>query len=84
VQEDLKDLSMQEESISTQDLVSKELLPLSPLKEHQQDKVIMLRKYRNKNGKKNLETKITRKKERKLSKNISKLEKLREIPEKAS
>jgi hypothetical protein len=35
-QEGLKDLSMQEESMSTQDLVSKEVLPLNPLKEHQQ------------------------------------------------
>jgi hypothetical protein len=34
-QEGLKDLSMQEESMSTHDLVRKEVLPLNPLKEHQ-------------------------------------------------
>jgi hypothetical protein len=55
-QEGLKDLSMQEESMSTQDLVRKEVLPLNPLKEHQQREVIMLREYKNKNGKRNIET----------------------------
>jgi hypothetical protein len=35
-QEDLKNLSMQEEHMSTQDLARKELLSLTPLKEHQQ------------------------------------------------
>jgi hypothetical protein len=48
---------MQEESMSTQDLVRKEVLPLKPLKEHQQHKVTMIRK--DKNGKRNLETHIT-------------------------
>jgi hypothetical protein len=75
---------MQEESMSTQDLVSKEVLPLNPLKEHQQCEVTMLRKDKNKNGKRNPETQITGKKARKLSKKKAKLEKLREIPEKTS
>jgi hypothetical protein len=44
---------MQEKSMSTQDLVSKEVLPLNPLKEHQQCKVFILREDKNKNGKRN-------------------------------
>jgi hypothetical protein len=84
VQEGLKDLSMQEESMSTQDLVRKEVLSLTPLKEHQQCEVTMLRTDKNKNGKRNPETQITGKKERKLSKKKSKLEKLWEVLEKTS
>jgi hypothetical protein len=84
MQEGLKDLSMQEESMSTQDLVSKEVLPLNPLKEHQQREVTMLRKDKHKNGKRNPETQITGKKARKLSKKKAKLEKLQEAPEKTS
>jgi hypothetical protein len=75
---------MQEESMSTQDLVSKEVLPLNPLKEQQQREVTTLRTDKNKNGKMNLETRIIGKKERKLSSKKEKLEKLREIPEKSS
>jgi hypothetical protein len=44
----------------------------------------MLRKDKNKNGKRNPETQITRKKARKLSKKKSKLEKLLEVSEKTS
>jgi hypothetical protein len=84
VQEGLKDLSMQEERMSTQDLVRKEVLPLNPLKEHRQCEVTMLRKDNNKNGKRNPETQITGNKARKLSKKKSKLEKLWEVPEKTS
>jgi hypothetical protein len=73
---------MQEENMSTQDLVSKEALPLNPWKEHQQSEVTTLRIDKNKKGKMNPETQITRKKERKLSKKKTKLEKLREILEK--
>jgi hypothetical protein len=75
-QEGLKDLSMQEESMSTQDLVRKEVLSLNPLKEHQQREVTTLRTDKNKNGKRNPETQITGKKARKLSKKKAKLEKL--------
>ena len=71
---------MEEESMSAQEIVSKEVLPLNPLKEHRQCKVTMLRKYKNKNGKRNPETQITGKKTRKLSKKKDKLEKLLEVP----
>jgi hypothetical protein len=74
VQEGLKDLSMQEESMSTQDLVSKEVLPFNPLKEHQQCEVIMLREDKNKNGKRNPETQITGKNARNLNRKKSKLQ----------
>jgi hypothetical protein len=67
-QEDLKNLSMQEEHMSTQDLARKELLSLTPLKEHQQYKATRLRESKNKYGKRNPETQIIGKKERKLSK----------------
>jgi hypothetical protein len=83
-QKGLKDLSMQEESMSTQDLVREEVLPLNPLKEHQQCEVTMLREDKNKNGKRNPETQIIGKKARKLSKKKSKLEKLQEVPVKTS
>jgi hypothetical protein len=41
----------------------------------------MLKEDKNKNGKRNIETHITGKKARKLSKKKSKLEKLQEVPE---
>jgi hypothetical protein len=84
VQEGVKDLSLQEESISTQEIIRKEVLPLNPLKAHQQREATTLREDKNKNGKRNPETQITGKKERKLSKKKSKLEKLQEVPEKTS
>jgi hypothetical protein len=55
---------------------------LTPLKEHQQCEVTMLREDKDKNGKRNLETQITGKKARKLSKKKVKLEKLQNVPEK--
>ena len=54
------------------------------LKEHQQCEVTMLRTDKNKNGKRNLETQVTRKKARKLNNKKAKLEKLQGIPEKTS
>jgi hypothetical protein len=75
---------MKEESMSAQDLVSKEVLSLTPLKEHQQHEVTMIRTNKNKNGKRNPETQITGKKARKLSKKKGKLEKLQEVPKKTS
>jgi len=68
-QEGLKNLSMQEENVSTQDLVIKEVLSLNPLKGHQQHEVTTLRTYKNKNGKRNPETHITGKKARNIDKN---------------
>jgi hypothetical protein len=44
----------------------------------------MLREQKNKNGKMNIETQITGKNARKLSKKKEKLEKLREVPENTS
>jgi hypothetical protein len=67
---------MQEESLSTQDLVRREVLPMNPLKEHQQCDATLLREDKNKNGNKNPETQTTRKKARNLLKNKAKLEKL--------
>jgi hypothetical protein len=52
-QEGLKDLSMQEESISTQEVVREGILILNPLRAHRQREVTTLGKYRNKNGKRN-------------------------------
>jgi hypothetical protein len=80
MQKGLKDLSMQERRIPTLELKREEVLPLNPLKEHQQFEVTTLREDKNKNGKRNTETHITGKKERKLSKKKSKLEKLQEVP----
>jgi hypothetical protein len=80
----VKDLSLQEESISTQEVIRQEVLPLNPLKYHQQREATTLREDKNKNRKRNPETKITGKKARKLSKKKSKLEKLQEFPEKTS
>jgi hypothetical protein len=76
MQEGLKDLYMQERRIPTLELIREEVLPLNPLKDHQQREATMLREDKNKNGKRNLETHIVGKKERKLNKKISKLEKL--------
>jgi hypothetical protein len=80
MQEDLKNLPMQEIRIPTMELMREEILPSNPLKEHQQREVTMLRKDKNKTGKRNLGTQITGRKVRKLSKKKFKLEKLREVP----
>jgi hypothetical protein len=58
---------MQEESMSTQDLVSKEVLSMNPLKEHHMHEVTTLRTDKNKNGKRNPETQIIENKARKKS-----------------
>jgi hypothetical protein len=83
-QEGLKNLSMQERSAFTLEIVREEVLPLNPLEDPQQCEVTTLREDKNKNGKRNLETQITGKKARKLSKKKEKLEKLQEVPEKTS
>jgi hypothetical protein len=54
------------------------------LREHQQCEVTMLREDKNTNGKRNLETQITGKKARKLSKKKENLERLQEVPVKTS
>ena len=72
----LKDLSIQERSISTQEVLREGILTSDPLKAHQKCEVTTLGEDKNKNGKRNLETQITGTKERNLSKNRAKLEKL--------
>ena len=52
---------------------------MNPLKDPQQCEVPMLRGDKNKNGKRNPETRIIGKKARKLSKKKEKLEKLQEV-----
>jgi hypothetical protein len=85
MQEGLKDLSMQERSISTQELIREGILTSNPLRAHQQCEVTTLGEDKNKNGKRNpetvRETQITGKKARKLSKKKAKLEKLQEVTE---
>jgi hypothetical protein len=83
-QEGLKNLSMQERSASTPEIVREEVLHLNPLKDPQQCEVTTLREDKNKNGKRNPETQITGKKARNLIKKKEKLEKLQEVPEKTS
>jgi hypothetical protein len=41
----------------------------------------MTKEDKNQNGKRNTETKLTRKKDRNLSKNMAKIEKLQKVPE---
>jgi hypothetical protein len=82
MQECLKDLYMQERRIPTLELVRKEVLPLNPLKAHQQGEATTPRKDKNNNVKRNPETQITGKKARTLSKKKDNLEKLQEVPEK--
>ena len=52
-QEGFKDLSMEERRIPTLELIIEEVLPLNPMREHSQNEVTMLGKYKNKNGKRN-------------------------------
>jgi hypothetical protein len=52
-----------------------------PTKESQQCKVTMPKEDKNQNGKRNNETKLTGKNDRKLSKKKSKIEKLQKVPE---
>jgi hypothetical protein len=55
MKEGLKDLSMQERSISTQEVVREGILTSEPVRAHQQCEVTMLGEYKNKNGKRILE-----------------------------
>jgi len=71
---------MQERREPTPEVVREEVLHSNPLKHPRQCEVTMLREDKNKNGKRNLETQITGKKARKLSKKKEKLEKLQEVP----
>ena len=75
---------MQKRRTPTPETIREEVLPSNPVKDPQHCEVTMLRKYKNKNGKRNSETQITGKKERKLSKKKEKLEKLQEVPERTS
>jgi hypothetical protein len=84
MQEGLKNLSMQENREPTPETVREEVLPSNPMKYPQQCEVTMLRKDKNKNGKRNPKTQITGKKERNLSKKKEKLQKLQEVPERTS
>jgi hypothetical protein len=58
-----------------------EVLPLNPRKESQQCEVTMSKDDKNRNGKMNIETKLTGKKDRKLCKQKAKIEKLQKVPE---
>jgi hypothetical protein len=81
-QEDLKHMYVQESRAPTPD--REEVLALNPTKDHQQCEVTMPKGDKNQNGRRNIETWITRKKARKLSKKKAKLKKLQEVPEKTS
>jgi hypothetical protein len=80
MQEGLRDLSMQEESKYTQEVVRERILILNPLEVHCQCEVSTIGETKNKNGKRNLEivreNQITGKKARKLSKKKDRLENL--------
>jgi hypothetical protein len=58
-----------------------EVLPLISKKESQQREVTLPKEDKNKNGKMNSETKLIRKKARKLSETRAKIEKLQKVPE---
>jgi hypothetical protein len=77
MQEGLKDLSIKERSMSTQEVLRKWILTSDPLKAHQQCEVTTLGEYTNKNGKRIpeivRETQIIGKKTRKINKKKAKL-----------
>jgi hypothetical protein len=79
----LKDLSIQERIISTQEVLRKGILASDSFREDQQCEVTMLGEDKNKNGKRipkiDRETQIIGNKARKLNKNKAKLEKLQEV-----
>jgi hypothetical protein len=85
MQERLKDLSIQEKSMSTQDVLRKGILTSDPLRAPQQCEATALGENKNKNGKRIpetvRETQITGKKARKINKKKAKLEKLQESTE---
>jgi hypothetical protein len=60
------------------------MLYLNPKKEHQQREVTISKENKSQNKKITTETKLTRKKARKLSKKKAKIEKLQEIPDRTS
>jgi len=60
------------------------VLPLDLKKEPQHCEVTMLRKDKTQNGKRMTETKLTRKKARKIIKKRAKIEKLQKVPEETS
>jgi hypothetical protein len=78
MKEVLKDLSMQERRIPTQELIIKGILTSNPLRAHQHCEVTTLREDKNKNGRRIpetfRETQITRKKEREINKKKSNIE----------
>ena len=74
MQEGLKDLSMQERIMSTQEVLREGILTLNPLRAHQQCEVTTLGEDKNKNGKRNPETQITGKNARNLNRKKSKLQ----------
>jgi hypothetical protein len=84
MQEGLKNLSMQERREPTLETIREEVLPSNLVKDPQQCEVTTLREDKNKNGKRNTETRIIEKKERKLSQKKAKLEKLQEVPQRTS
>jgi hypothetical protein len=79
IHEDLRHLSIQESRAPTPDI--EEVFPLNPSKDHQQCEVTMPREDQNQNRKRNIETKITRKKDRKINKKKAKIEKLQKVLE---
>jgi hypothetical protein len=83
MQEGLKDLSIQERSVPTQEVLRKGILNSGPLRVPQQCEATTLGEDRNENGKRVPETvKVTQiigKKARKLNKKKAKLEKLQEV-----
>jgi hypothetical protein len=85
MQERLKDLSIQEKSMSTQDVLRKGILTSDPLRAPQQCEATALGENKNKNGKRIpetvRETQITGKKARKINKKKAKLENLQECTE---
>jgi hypothetical protein len=83
-QEGLKKISMQESRAPTPESVKEKVLPSNLVKYPQQHEAYKLRANKNKNGKRNPETTIIGKKERKISKKKAKLEKLQEVPERTS
>jgi hypothetical protein len=85
MQEGLKNLSIQEISIPTQEVLRKGILTSEPLRAPQQCEATMLGEDRNKNRRRIpeivRETQIIGKKARKLNKRKAKLEKLQEVTE---
>jgi hypothetical protein len=75
---------MQERRAPMPETLREEVLHLNPMNDPQQCEVTMLRADKNKNEKRILETWITGKKARKLSKKKTKLERLHEVPLKTS